>query len=391
MSIISQAIFFARKDSSAFLLSQLFQNANGFLLSIVLVRQFGLGAVGSYTIAVTAAAVIASIGTLGLPFALARAEGNIGEKNTISIIAFCFVSVLSLPFIILFSFLVSQNYDQVLAIIFFTCGGWFFSQANIINSLLVLQGRAILSIVLPFVNFFGIFISFMFANTISQFAFIIFAFRILGVLTLWLFLPYERVSVRRFWSVARSSLKFLSADLIGYVSDQIFITGISFILSRHELGILGLCKQVASVAGTPIISILQAKYPALVADPSRMSVLRYQALWLSLAVFVLCELISIAMGFLFYDLPVFPFFAAILLAGMPAQYLIAVYETALKATGQVATINLLRAGESAFYIAIVPLSLFGVMPVLIALCAHTWCSSLITGIAASRRVSAFAA
>ena len=106
-----------------------------------------------------------------------------------------------------------------------------------------------------------------FVDSLSGFALLLLIFRLVGIAATFCWLPMQSVSPTRFWAHLRPSLGFLSADLVNYGSDQILIVAISYMLSRDELGVIGLCRQIVGVADAPGWAMVQAAYPAIVADP----------------------------------------------------------------------------------------------------------------------------
>jgi len=60
------------REASLVLLARVLQNANGFLLSVLIVRRFGLAAAGTLTIATIATVVIELFGTFGLTWTSAN-------------------------------------------------------------------------------------------------------------------------------------------------------------------------------------------------------------------------------------------------------------------------------------------------------------------------------
>ena len=82
--------------------ARLLQNANGFFLSVILVRKFGLASAGVYALAAAAVMPIAILGTFGLPFSLARATEGLREKNMIGALACGLAMPFSLPLIVPF-------------------------------------------------------------------------------------------------------------------------------------------------------------------------------------------------------------------------------------------------------------------------------------------------
>src|SRR5271156_722504 len=88
------------RDAALVLIARLLQNANGFLLSVLIVRRFGLASAGTLTVATTAVVVLSLLGTFGLTYGLARLPITDREKNALGAFGCLVVLPLSLPVVI---------------------------------------------------------------------------------------------------------------------------------------------------------------------------------------------------------------------------------------------------------------------------------------------------
>src|ERR1700759_1758626 len=84
-------------DAAVILFARMLQNANGFLLSVIIVRKFGLAAAGSLTIATIATVLLGTFCTFGLPYIFAREKADNTVRNTIGFLAWFAAIVISVP------------------------------------------------------------------------------------------------------------------------------------------------------------------------------------------------------------------------------------------------------------------------------------------------------
>ena len=263
--LIQRASGLVTGDAGLLLLARLMQNANGFLLSVVLVRQFGLAAAGTATLATVAVTVLALLGSFGLPFSLARDDGSIAQRNTVGLAASALAVPLAAPAIVLYAWLVAHDAYEAAAVGLLSLGGLFFAQSNILTALLLLQGRARLAALPPFANLAGLCIAALATTTLTGFALVLAAFRLAGIAIVFAQLPLARVAPRAVLARLRAGSAFLTTDAINLGSEQVVVIAASYLIPREALGVLGLCRQLLTLAETPGWSFVQARYPELVA------------------------------------------------------------------------------------------------------------------------------
>ena len=144
------------RDGSFLLLSRVTQMGNGFALSVVLIKEFGLARVGTYTVAAVAIAALSLLCSVGLPYSLPREPLTNQERNTVA----AWWALLLIPIVLLtvvpFGLVMARRPGEWIEIALFACGGYFFGQTNVLNTLLLLQRRTSWMIVPPIVNTAGI-------------------------------------------------------------------------------------------------------------------------------------------------------------------------------------------------------------------------------------------
>jgi O-antigen/teichoic acid export membrane protein len=367
------------RATSIVIFVRVLQSSNGFLLSILLVRRFGLAAAGNYALAAVAIATLSIICTFGLPFSFGRSSDRIAEKNTVGTAAIVLLVPASLPSIALYGYVVGRDVPEAVAIALFAVGGCFFAQTNILNALLVLQGRLRLSLFPALFNTVGIVGAAGLAGSLATFAAMLAIPRLIGIAIVCCALPQECVSMRRLWQHLRPGFGLLSSDIFNYGSDQILVVAISYLVDREHLGILGLCRQVIGVADTPGASLLQTLYPALAQGPAAVvATTRRRMFKLAALTAIVCATLTVPLGIWFYHVPQLPLYAITLLVSLPGRYLLSLYETLLKAINEIAVLNQLALLRGMTWVATAMLSVFGLYAVIIGFVVHAWLSAWIT-------------
>src|SRR5664279_6611246 len=126
------------RDAGLVLFGRVLQNINGFLLSVLIVRRFGLAAAGTLAVATIAAVIIALLGTFGLIYVFARSDAPTPVKNGLGFTAALLVVPLGLPFVVALGLVAGHNLEEAAVIAALSLGGCFFAQTNIANALQVI-------------------------------------------------------------------------------------------------------------------------------------------------------------------------------------------------------------------------------------------------------------
>jgi O-antigen/teichoic acid export membrane protein len=337
------------------LLARVLQNLNGFLLSILIVRRFGLQGAGTLVIATIAIVILALIGTCGLPYTLARMNIDPKQRNTVGLFACMAVVPLSLPFVGALGLIVGHSHKEALVIALLALGGPFFAQTNITNALQVLLNKPGDAIIPPIGNLLGLIVAAWVGPGFVTFAAILAAFRFAAIGCAFLRLPCRRTSFRMLITHMADGARYLIADAINLGTDQAAMLILSFILSRAQLGLLGLCRQLITVSDTPGWSQIQAFYPGMVADPARNGPLLISRLrWIGIVSAASVALLTAPLGLWIYRAPGFLVLAPLLQVSTPIRYLLAAYDTRLRALGLVAASNRISAIRGVLTLAIIP-------------------------------------
>lgn len=373
------------REAGLVLAARVLQNVNGFLLSVLIVRRFGLPAAGTLAVATVATVVIAIVGTFGLVYVFARTDTPEGEKNALGLMAAWVILPLSLPFVIALGLIAGRNPEEAAVIAVLSMGGPFFAQANVANALQVLHGRAWQSIIPPTANFIGLIAAAAFGSTYLTFALLLALFRFAGTFSAFLCMPRTRISFSYFWTHVRAGAHFLTADILNLGSDQFTVLLASYVMSRGDLGLFGLCRQMLTVSDTPGWSQVQAKFPAMVSDPARtfpelLRMMPRLGAFCAAAVAVL----TAPLGLFVYRSTQFMILAPLLLSSVPLRYLLTVYDANLRAIGAVMKTNRVSLLRAALALLIIPACAWygGALGAILGTMVHTAVSLYLT-----RRVS----
>jgi glycosyltransferase involved in cell wall biosynthesis/O-antigen/teichoic acid export membrane protein len=367
------------------LLARVLQNLNGFLLSVLIVRRFGLEGAGTLAIATVAIVALALLGTFGLPYTLARLEIDARQRNTLGLFTCVAMVPLSLPLVGVLGLMAGRSPKEALVIALLALGGPFFAQTNITNALQVLQNKAGNGVIPPTGNLVGLLIAQHYGADFATFAAILALSRFLSIGIVFLLLPCGRIGLRTMIRLLADGSRYLTADAISLGSDQAAVLVMSFLLSREALGLLGLCRQMLTVSDTPGWSQLQAMYPDVVADPDRSIPLLIRRLcWTGLTCAVAVAILTIPLGRWIYRVDGFAVLAPLMLISTPIRALLMAYDTRLRALGLVRKSNFVCAVRGAMTLIIIPGGAYvaGVMGAVFATIIHTTLATLLT-----RRVS----
>jgi O-antigen/teichoic acid export membrane protein len=360
------------------LLARVLQSANGFLLSIILVRQYGLAAAGTYALAGVAIGALAILCTFGLPYSLARSEAPISERNALGAAAGLVMTPLALPFIAVYALMLGSDIDEAAVIGAFALSGLFFAQTAIFNALLVLQNRAALSVLPQAFSTLTLFAGAAFTDSLLEFATTVGLARTLG-LTMCFVLPHSPVNFRSFFAHARKSSNFMPFELLHLASDQIFTVLLSFVLTRETLGIFGLWRQLFNVGMLAPSSMIQASYPEIVRQPGPMLLhLRRKISVVAILSTGALALMAIPLGTLVYNAPSFPILTLLLVPCLPLGCLVVLYDMGMRALNSIGIMNRIGLLRCAALFSVVPMAHLGTTGLAIGIDVYTAFSALVT-------------
>jgi len=369
------------REAGLVLIARVLQNFNGFLLSVLIVRRFGLAAVGTMTVSTIAIVIIALLGTFGFTYIFARMDAPIRVKNALGYTAALAVIPLSLPFIILLGVLTGKDAEEVGVIAIMSLGGAFFAQGNLAGALQILQGKASDAIIPPLANTLGLVVAAIFGSSYLLFALLLAFFRFSGIFLTFQRLERAPLDLGLFVKYVRDGVHFLAGDMINLGSDQLTIFITSFLLSRADLGLFGLCRQMLTASDTPGWTQIQTKYPAVVADPQKaMPELRRLMVRLGGLCGVGGVFISVLFGLFVFHLPRFVVLAPLLLASVPLRYLLLSYDLHLRAIHALKEVNNISLMRAALALLIIPAGawFYGDFGVVLGVIIHTVLAVLLT-------------
>jgi O-antigen/teichoic acid export membrane protein len=376
-------------DAAVILFARMLQNANGFLLSVIIVRKFGLAAAGSLTIATIATVILGTFCTFGLPYIFAREQAENTVRNTIGFFAWFAAIAVSVPASLALGLTAGQGFTEAMVIFLLSLAGPFFAQTNLANALLVLQNRAQYIVFAPVGNLLGLLIGFFYADSLLGFALILTGFRLAGTLTIFLCLPLAKVPARAFITWVRQGLRFLTADVINLGADQASVMIASYLMTRPELGIFGLCRQMLTLSDTPGWSRLVAWYPKVFADPrGTLPIFTRQMVSLGIFCAICVAALSVPLGYWVYHLPHFAVLAPLMLCSVPFRYLVGIYDMGLRAIGAVKATNEITLVRCVLVLVLYSLGIYlaGISGAIAATIALGMISALITRIILKRNL-----
>ena len=327
---------FTGSDGAVLLFGRIILLGNAFLISVYLVKKFGLGAVGTYTLANVAVTLLSLFCALGLNYSLPRESLTNLQKNTVALVWSGLLAPISLALIVAYAALMAQHPLEVWEISLFATAGFFCGITNVANTLFIMQNRTYLSLIFPVAHTVGLLLGMIYSQTLIHFALFLMAFRALGTIISFCFLNYVRIGISKIWDCGIQGLFYLPPCLLATLSEQSAPVILSFWLSRGELGVFGLCRQVLTAGEFPSWSFLQSIYPQMV--KTRLASVREfqrQNIRLSVLVVVLILAGSFVLGFFVYQLPNFFYMMLLLVLVIPFKYDNCFYDQVIKSVGKI--------------------------------------------------------
>jgi hypothetical protein len=207
----------------------------------------------------------------------------------------------------------------------------------------------------PIANLIGLAFGAAFGSTYWSFAVILTVFRFVGTGTGFMLLPYARITLGEGWRHTREASRFLTSDIFSLGSDQLTVLLNSYILTRGDLGLLGLCRQVLTVSDTPGWSKIQASYPELVRSPDDVgAALSWTMLRLGSFCGLACVVVMYPASNLVFHLHRLFSLVVIAMLCTPFRYLVLSYDFRLRAIGAIGLSNRVCAARGLLSLLIVP-------------------------------------
>lgn len=339
--IFNSAYNFLVADGSIIFAARLIDSLSGFLLSILIVRYYGLKGSGTYSIASIPVTFYALLGTLGLPNTFARSSVNIEKLNTIGAVLAMAIIPLSIPFSYLYALSIGSDKEEIQTIVLFSFGGIFFAHLRILNALQILQKRIWDILIVSSMNLLGTLIVVFFKESLIEFGVVLTVFRFLGTFYTFSVLPKEFVTIKEMYHKLKTSIVYVVSDSINLLADQVPLFISSYLISREEMGLYGLCRQVVTFSQTPIWSTMTLAYPSVVKDPIK-SLSQYPEHMFKFGALtgLVGLLVSILLGTLIFHSNEFIYLSIILMIVNPYRYILYFYDIYLKAIGATHFMNL---------------------------------------------------
>src|ERR1700709_2408721 len=131
LSKMKQRLLETSLSSAMVLLARVLHNLNGFLLSLVVVRRFGLSAGGSLALASTGTIVLSTLCTFGLPYVFARLDVPIRVRNFIGLLSALAGMILAAPIAATLGLIFGRSLHEAGVIFLLSMGGCYFAQTTI--------------------------------------------------------------------------------------------------------------------------------------------------------------------------------------------------------------------------------------------------------------------
>lgn len=324
------------KDGAWLMLGRFILLVNAFFLSIFLVKKFGLSAVGTYTIANVAVTFLALFCESGLSYSLPRESLSNAQR---SMVVLAWVIILTPPAAMsigLYSWVMAATQVEFWEIALFATGGFFAGITNLTNILFLLQNRTPFSLVFPICNTLGIMAGVLLATSVTELALALLVFRSAGNAISFVLLKYVRIDIVTVLRCGVRGLEYLPSDLFALLSEQSGPIILSRLLSRGDLGLFGLCRQILTAADVPSWSFVQSKYPKLV--ESRLKVANEvgrQNLKISLLVAFMTIGLSFVLAFQIFQLPQLFSLMCVLTLVLPFRYNNHFFDRVIKSQGMI--------------------------------------------------------
>jgi O-antigen/teichoic acid export membrane protein len=329
------------RDALIVTAARLTQNALGFIISLVILKKFGLEGVGSYTVASFGVAVMATLLTFGLPFTLAKSTLDESRRNAVGALAGLLALLLSLPLGAALGLAFGHNAQEVVAIALLSLGGAYFANNSILDALLVLQGRTRRILIVAVGYLLGVGSASLMANTLVEFAIWLALGRLGGLLVGYLGLSYRWCKWQEMSRQLRLSAPYLLPDSLGLMAEQLPTAILAPLTSRGEIAIYGLCRQFLSAAETPLWSRLVVLYPRLCTRPRECVAVAHAMAWRGLGVMLALILVVAALAQWVYESSQMQWLGPLLMLAIPLRYLLGTAEIGLRAVGAVHATNYL--------------------------------------------------
>jgi len=312
------------------------QLCNGLLLSIILVRRFGLETVGAFAIGIAAVNILANVCPLGLHAYLPRVKQSHGQSCFAGLVLF----LAQLPAVVglLVVYAWTQAHDPLEQRIIFlsALSGYFIGLANLGMMLSIMTQRFYPGLVAPLCETIGLLAGSLIARTPDGLAVSLLLSRITSVGIIWLGFRLEPIGLGRILEIAGSGVRYLAPDVLALLSEQCAPLLLAQFVSRGELGVFRLCQQLLMAADSPGWTFVQSKYPQMVEGSAEfVDEVHRQVRRIGLTASIVCLLGSALLALCFFHTPVVALLMTMLSACLVWRYENYLFGQALRAAGRV--------------------------------------------------------
>jgi O-antigen/teichoic acid export membrane protein len=337
-----------QRGSLLLLIGRGVQLANGLLLSIVLVRRFGLETVGAFAIGIAAVNILATVCALGMSAYLPRLKQSHAQSCFAALLLFGAQLPLIVPLLALYAYGQAEGAEDGQIIFVVALSGFFIGLQNLGMMLSIMIRRFHPGLIAPLCETAGLLVGWLVCESALALALMLLGARVVSVLIIWGGFRFEALPLRRVAGIGRDGVRWLAPDVLGLLAEQSTPLVLAAFVSRGELGVFRLCQQLLMAADSPCWTFVQSKYPqmvdsgaAVVATVHRQ--LRRMALWVAVALAAGAALLA----YVFFHVPQVAPLMLILAAALRWRYMNYLFGQALRARGRVAAVTWLGAAKLA--------------------------------------------
>jgi O-antigen/teichoic acid export membrane protein len=341
-----KAFGFLRKlyepGAALLLAGRVVQLFNSLIVSLVIMRRFGLETMGTFAVGFIAAALLASLAPMGLPSHLPHLR--------VAHSKLCFSAVVihasTLPFfgLLLYGYasVEAHSTSEQLTIFIVTLGGLLVGFSNTGMMLSIMRRRFYPGLLGPICEALAILAGGFAAKSSVGLAMFLLWGRFITVLIVWGEFQFRRVSARQVICIAKRGIGYAMPDVLALFSEQSAPLLLAGMVSRAELGEFRLCQQMLTAADTPGWTFVQSRYPDLVRGSSELSEHIFARTcnlgWVAATVSLF---VSAFLAYYVYRIPALAGMMALLSATLVWRYKNNYFEQRFRAMGQLRTTTIL--------------------------------------------------
>ena len=322
------------------------QLLNSLLVSVVLVRRFGLSAVGVFALGVVAMTVVGLTAALGLSAYLPRLKQTHAQSCAAALAIQLVTAPIWIVGVIAFAMLESPAGGERLVIVLVGCSGLLVALTNTGLMMSIMKARFAPGLFAPLCETAAVVIAAFAAQSVEAFALALLIGRSCSALTVWLGLARERIAFREIIRIGKASLPYMVPDALAMLSEQVIPLTLAAVVTRADLGVFRLCQQLLTAADTPGWSFVQAHYPDLVGTPlTKRSPIIRQVTMLGAAAAALCLGGSVVLAYFVFKVHAVAALMVALAVSLVWRYRNNLFDQALRASGWVTSTIALGAAK----------------------------------------------